>query len=842
MAIYWREWRALPLSLTIAMLGAHAGLRVAVASKSVTEGSGLDILGRVLLWLSVPAAFGALIGLWRIFENQARFLKGQRELLEHEARYRHLIENATDAFYAADESGRLILVNAAAARLFGRREGDLARISLFELVDEPTGENIRKAIETMRTKDIKSFYHEFSIHRRDGTQCWVGQNLQLLLEGRQVRGFQAVLRDVSDRRDAQDALRANEARLRTLFETMSEGVLQTRADGWIVFSNPAAERILGIPRKEIEARHCADPAWEFLLANGTPMPAEEWVGARALREKKSVPHVVTGLRAGRGAVRWLSAGAEPILGKDGQLEGVVIAFADISASKAAEENLRIIEFALDSAMEHVFLATPAGRLVYANKSALSALNYTSDEILSKTIFDITPDVKPEDWAETWRRSKKGEWPTFESQYLSREERKYPALTSVSHMEFNGREYLFAFAHDITREADLATQLRHAQKMEAIGMLAGGIAHDFNNILSIVLGYSELALEDVPGQSPVRPFLQQIQTAGRRATDLVKQILTFSRQGDQKRQPLRLAPVVKEALKLLRGTLPTSVEFRVDVDANCGPVMADPGQIHQVMMNLCTNAYHAMRPKGGVLTVSLREIDAGAEWTSAELSIEPGRYVELSIADTGCGMDEATQRRIFEPFFTTKQPGEGTGLGLATVHGIVKSHKGGIRVDSKPGKGTRFDVLFPLCPVPDEPVAPPPDVRTLARATETVLFVDDEAPLLDSFGTALRRLGYTVDVAANGREALARFESAPDRYDLVITDQSMPQMTGIELARQIRRLRPKARIVLCTGFIEAANRDEVFAVGIKALVAKPFELHELVQTLRGILDQPPPSAQ
>jgi PAS domain S-box-containing protein len=837
MAAHWREWRALPLSLVFALLAGHEFIEAYVQAGVLPAAGGWVVASRLLMWASVPVTFGAIAGLWRIFENQALFKRAQRDVLEHEARYRHLIENASDAFYTADAIGRLTLVNASAARLFGWRAGDLINMSFYDFVDEDTRRTMREGLDTLRTRDIRAFYHEFPIVRRDGTQRWVGQNLQVLLEGRQIRGFQAVLRDITDRREAQEALRRSESRLRTLFETMSEGVIQARLDGLIEFVNPAAERILGYSAAELQHRHYADPMWEFLRADGQPMPVEEWVGFRAHKSKQPVGPIVTGVRHKTGSIVWLSATAVPLPDKGYQAGGVAITFADISKSKVAEENLRIIEFALDSAMEHVFLATDEGRLVYANKSALRALEYTTEAITSKTIFDIAPEVTGDDWNETWRRAKAGDWPTFESRFVTMTGRTYPALTSASHLRFNRREYLFAFAHDLSREVELATQLRHAQKMEAIGVLAGGIAHDFNNILGGVLGYADLALQDTPPGSPVRLFLQEIVAGSNRAADLVRQILTFSRRTEQKQQPLRPAPVIKEALKLLKGTLPATIEIRQQLDAGCGPIMADPGQIHQVLMNLCTNAYHAMKDSGGVLTVDLREVAVGNEWTSAEFILAPGRYAQLSVADTGCGMDAETLRRIFEPFFSTKKQGEGTGLGLASVHGIVKSHKGGVRVESVLGKGTRFDILFPLYRTKEE--APQADAEAGAPlgGLETVLFVDDEAPIALSTREALRRLGYTVETAASGPDALALFEAAPRRFDLVITDQTMPQMTGFELARRLMQVRPDARIILCTGFTETVTRDDIRNAGIQELVPKPFTLHSLTRAMRAVMASP-----
>jgi two-component system cell cycle sensor histidine kinase/response regulator CckA len=838
MALHWHEWRALPLSMVFALLAGWGWIRILIHAGTVPKDNVMDLLSHILLLASVPVAIAAMAGLWRIFENQSLFQQGQSELIKYEAQYRHLIENAMDAFYATDANGRFTLINAAAARLFGRRSSDLDGMPFFDLVDEATANTVRGALETMRTKDVKAFYHEFPIPRRDGPPRWVGQNLQLLRNGRVIRGFQAVLRDITERHEAQEALRQSEARLRTLFDTLSEGVLQTRTDGHIVFCNPAAERILELPARDIESHHCADPFWEMVRPDGSPLPGEESVAIRALREKRSVPRTVTGIRRANGSVAWLSMGAEPILGKNGQLEGVVVTFADITKSKSAEENLRIIEFALDNTREQVFLATREGRLVYANKSAMDALGYGAEDISGLTIFRIAPDITPGDWAETWQQARSGSWPTFEAHFTARDGRTYPTSTSGSHIEFNGREYLFAFSRDLTRETELAMQLRHAQKMEAIGTLAGGIAHDFNNILSGLLGYSELALQDTSAESSIRPFLEEIMAGGQRAANLVRQILTFSRRGEQKAHPLMMAPVIKEALKLLRGSLPATISIHESIAADCGPVMGDPGQIHQVMMNLCTNAYHAMRDKGGTLTVTLREVTAGAEWTSAEFCLKPGRYAELSVADTGCGMDAATRQRIFEPFFTTKAQDEGTGLGLSTVHGIVKSHKGGIRVQSQPGRGTQFDILLPLCARTVEPADSEAFDAPLPPGNETVLFVDDEAAITRSMGVGLRRLGYTIETAATGDEALTRFQANPDRFALVVSDQTMPGMTGFDMAQRLLKLRPGQRIILCTGFDAHLTQDTTTGTGVAEWLTKPYTIRTLANLVRRVLDAPP----
>ncbi|MCF8085000.1 MAG: response regulator, partial [Deltaproteobacteria bacterium] len=387
-----------------------------------------------------------------------------------------------------------------------------------------------------------------------------------------------------------------------------------------------------------------------------------------------------------------------------------------------------------------------------------------------------------------------------------------------------------------QRAQLETQLRRSQKMEAIGTLAGGIAHDFNNILMPLLLNAEMALEDLPEASPLKTNLQEVLKAGNRARDLVKQILAFSRQNQEQRSPLHVGPIVKEALKLLRSTLPSTIEIRQEMDITPGrdTIRADPTQIHQVLMNLCTNAFHAMQDQGGTLTVGLTHVPIGDDADPALRGLNPGTYVKLTVGDTGGGMSPDIRDRIFEPYYTTKGKGEGTGLGLSVVHGIVKSHKGAVRVESEPGKGTTFQVFFPLF---HSEVTVKEDLTSkIPGGNERVLFVDDEAVSVGVVETLLERLGYAVDTQTSSVEALKMFQNDPQRFDLIITDQTMPGMTGADLAKEIMRIRPRVPIILCTGFSEQINEEQAKEMGIRAFIMKPFVSRQLAKTVRGVLDE------
>jgi len=384
------------------------------------------------------------------------------------------------------------------------------------------------------------------------------------------------------------------------------------------------------------------------------------------------------------------------------------------------------------------------------------------------------------------------------------------------------------------KAELEAQLRQSQKIEAVGMLAGGIAHDFNNILYAILGYTDLAMRGLPADSPIRERLAGVIKAATRAADLVSQILTFSRQTKKKRKPILIQEVVEETLKLMRELLPTTIEIRGDIAADCGPVLADPTEIQQVIMNLCTNSYHAMREHAGALTVSLEQVRVDHDLSARGSEPPPGHYAKLSVSDTGHGMDKATLERIFLPYFTTKKVGEGTGLGLATVHGIVKSHEGAITVHSEPGRGTTFDIFFPLCAQAAKTAGEEDAEIFPQRSNCRILFVDDEEIIAQMGKEILEVFGYKVESRTGSVEALEVFRADPAGFDLVIADQTMPNLTGAELARQLMKIRPDIPVILCTGFSETVNERQAKAIGIREYVMKPIVTNDLVKAIERAL--------
>jgi PAS domain S-box-containing protein len=389
--------------------------------------------------------------------------------------------------------------------------------------------------------------------------------------------------------------------------------------------------------------------------------------------------------------------------------------------------------------------------------------------------------------------------------------------------------------DVSEHQQLEEQLRQAQKIEAIGTLAGGIAHDFNNILAAIFGYAELAMTDESLTSGVRPYLEHVLTAGKRARDLVQQILAFSRRTEAARRPVQLHLLVQEALTLIRASLPSTIEVRPYLAQDAGAVLADATQIHQVLINLCANAEYAMRQTGGVLEVHLEAIEVGTRSGGAWSDLMPGSYVRLTVRDTGPGIAPDVITRIFEPFFTTKGPGEGTGMGLSVIHGIVTSHGGAITVASVPGQGATFEVYLPRIKAASADSSSQAE-EPLPKGKGRVLLVDDEATVAYLEQSLLERLDYEVVVCFSSVEALEAFRATPQRFDLVITDQTMPLMTGDALTRAVRRIRPDIPIILCTGFSHMIDAESAKAFGINAWLAKPWEAREFARTVQNVLEQ------
>jgi PAS domain S-box-containing protein len=522
--------------------------------------------------------------------------------------------------------------------------------------------------------------------------------------------------------------------------------------------------------------------------------------------------------------------------------GAIESIRDVTVRKQAEEGVRISERRFRRLMENI----PLGILVIREDQTFEYLNPRFTQIFGYSMEDLPhmqnwleklyldPSAR-ERIASRWQGISGNQPPSgevFTGVRVRCKNGKEKIINIRSVFMDDGRRIL---THgDKTEQYQLEAQLLRVQKMEAIGTLAGGIAHDFNNILTAMLGYTEMTLHKASLDGIAQRNLQQILICITRARELIKQILTFSRQGEQEQRAVRIDLIVKEALKLLRATLPTTIEIRQKLIASPqSSILGDSTQIHQVLMNLGTNAAHAMDERGGVLEVSVAGVDLNFNTLSSDLGLIPGPYLKLSVSDTGHGIDPDIIERIFDPFFTTKRPGEGTGLGLAVVHGIVKNHGGAITVHSKPGKGTTFDVYLPkveVCAIEE-----PEGYAPTAKGAEQILFVDDERSIADVVWGILKALGYNVEAKTTSIDALEIFRADPDRFDLVITDYTMPHMTGVDLALELMRIRPDIPIILCTGFSQKITEEKAKALGIRALMTKPFPVKDLARMVRRVLD-------
>ncbi|MGD2091194.1 MAG: ATP-binding protein [Candidatus Aminicenantes bacterium] len=514
------------------------------------------------------------------------------------------------------------------------------------------------------------------------------------------------------------------------------------------------------------------------------------------------------------------------------------------ALKESEEKYRRL---VDNSLVGIYISR-ADVVKFCNRKFAEIFGYHGpEEILGKPMEEL---VTKESWQRLNRENNlknvsesnaKGAIPRrYELNGIRRNGTIFQIEVFVSPITVQDRPALEGILMDITdrkraeqERQKLKEQLRQAQKMESLGTLAGGIAHDFNNILSAIIGYTELTFRIVPEESKAKSNLKQVLAASDRAKELIKHILTFSRNSEKERKPIWLNKVVDDVLKLMRSTLPTTIEIRQHIPKMENPVLANKSEIHQVLMNLCTNAGHAMRKKGGVLQVKLKEIKV-EHGAVGRIHLEPGTYQQLTVSDTGHGMTPETLEQIFEPYFTTKK-GKGTGLGLSVVHGIVKSYGGNITVYSEPGIGTTFHIFLPIC-TEKEVGADTDHTSVILPGNEWVLFVDDEPILVEMGREMMKKMGYHVVTRTSSIEALEVFNTEPQRFDLVISDQTMPHLTGIQLAKEIRKTRADIPIILFSGFSEVINEDNYKAQGINAFLMKPILEKDLATTIRNVLDK------
>ena len=623
-----------------------------------------------------------------------------------------------------------------------------------------------------------------------------------------------------------------EKKYRSIFENAIEGIYQSTPAGGILSANPAYARLLGYDSPD------------ELIATVTDIGSQHWVDTfhrktfiEMIEDQKILPHFETRLRRKDGKIIWAAINARPVYDGSGNLlhfEGMV---QDISHRKKTEAQLQRLSIAVEQVADIIFITNDQGRISYVNPAFEKSTGYDGDSFLDHTPHKLAADGKV---AKIYRKifesvSNGAVW-TGRLTNKRKDGGIFIVDTIVSPIKSQSDQYLgyVSVNRDVTDKVKFEDQLRQAQKMEAIGTLAGGIAHDFNNILGVIIGCCELAMDNLAPDHICMNDMEKVLDAGLRAKSLVRQILTFSRQTEGAQKPLILQPFIKEIVKFLKATLPAMVDIHLSIDTGDQAILADPTEIQQIVMNLCTNAAHAMKPDGGVIAIFVSEqaIDAKAASQIAELS--PGRYLSLKVRDKGEGIPDDVINRIFDPFFTTKQVDEGTGLGLSVVHGIVKKYGGAILVESRLGQGTTFEILLPRLAHPGfavvaEAAVDPPG------GCERILLVENEAILADILQRILTGLGYQVKTFVASKKAVALFEKNDDVFDLMLADQHMAPFTGVFLAIIAKKVQPSLKVVLYSGMIDALLISEAEKAGVERLLAKPLNRLELAFEIRKVLD-------
>ena len=749
----------------------------------------------------------------------------------------HIIENAGFGIAVTKPgSRRFEYVNPAFAKQHGYLREEMVGMSVRDLHTADSREAVR---ELAREVDAKGHLTFESLHaRKDGFTFPVLENVVVVRDKHGTSPYGVLFtEDISRLKKAMDALQENQERLSTVLETLPVGVWIMDRKGANTGGNIAAQDIWGSDRYMVADLFGEHRVW--WPEKRKPVKPDEWVGMRAASIGETVLNRELEIEAFDGTRKSVLVSASPLRVRDGKIFGAVIVIQDITAAKQSEKELRRLAAAIEQSYEDVIIADKDGVVEYVNPRFEEHTGYLRREMVGKKMrVPRMGKREGERQRNIWRSVTEGNTWTGRVVRKKKDGTSYESEATVSPVrDGSGRIISTVIVErDVTEQTKLEKQVRQAQKMEAIGTLASGIAHDFNNIIAGIIGFTEMALEEAQMGTALYRRLSLVLKGAHRGRDLVKQILSFSRATEQEKKPLMLSYILDESLKLLRASIPATVEIRKNLSTNSDIILADRTQMHQVILNLATNAAHAMQEKGGVLDVTLSDLMITAQDHGLYPEAKPGPYIRLSFRDTGCGMTPEIMERIFDPFFTTKRPGEGTGLGLSVVHGIVKRHDGLIRVESAPGKGSSFHLLFPGIAFGESPDSL--SCEDLARGKGRILFVDDEEMLVEMNRGRFEGLGYEVAGETSALSALQLFRQNPDKFDVIITDYTMPQMTGLELARHILVLKPEMPIILCSGLDELIPLEVVRSAGIRAFLPKAAGRRELISLVQSLLEKKP----
>ncbi len=763
-------------------------------------------------------------------------LKGQEDLhyalAVHKALADAILDVSTDIILLLDDSGLVLTVNKNGAARLGAIVENMLGESIFHfLPKDVVAERRRRFLKAVESGEPVTYKDK---HRNVSWSHRLFPCFDPLTDATRVA---VISRDISESEMAFAALHKSEARYRAMVELQVEAVCRWLPDMTLTYVNRGYCRYFGGTPENLMGKsfldHVPDDFHDTVVALADSIiktPRVATLEILAFRED--------------GEPMWLEWSTCPILDAQDHVLEFQSVGRDVTERKRTERELReqraFLSRIIDTVPNLIFVKNSEGKYTLANKAEADMYQTTTDALVGKDIHDLAHD--PEEAAlimaedmEVLRTRRPAFVPQRAITTASGEKRWFATVK----LPLADRGEVLGVAVDITdrrkAEAERATlekQIRQSQKMQALGTLAGGIAHDFNNILFAILGFTRLGLKRCPNDEALQEYLSQIQKAAERSADLVRQILTFSRQTEQEKRTVYLTVLIKEVVTLLGATLPSGIEIRTTLEAHRDTVLGDPSQIHQVIMNLCTNAAQAMRDKGGLLEIFLLEALSEEDPDAPYRDIPSGPCLELRIRDTGPGMDQETMDKIFDPFFTTKGPGEGTGMGLSVAHGIVQGHGGDIRVESRPGQGSLFRVLLPLHHGNGDVTT---ELEFLAKGTEHILFVDDEEVLVRMAEDMLTQLGYRVTALTNPGEALKQFQATPEKYDLMITDLTMPPMTGKSLAEKILDERPNLPIILLTGYCDHITPEKAKDIGIHCLLMKPVVEEQLARAVRNALD-------
>jgi two-component system, cell cycle sensor histidine kinase and response regulator CckA len=746
-----------------------------------------------------------------------------------EAGYRHILDTASEGICALNADGQMTYVNRRAAEMLGYEGPDaLLGRAIVEFMFEEDRRESNPVLEGWKGGVQNQF--DFRLQCRDGHELWVlASTSPILDQGGNFAGALVMFTDVTARRRAERALRDSEARYRRIVETANEGIWMTDASWRTQYVNRVMADMMGYRTEEMLGRTLLSFVFEDDRDGFQDVIGPLKEGVREQEELR--------LRRKGGAEIWVTASTAQILDEHGAVEGLLAMCTDVTARRRAAAERARLNSAVEQAAEAIMMTKRDGTIVYVNPSWQRLTGYSSTEVLGRTPRLLHADVQnPRVYEELWETILDGR--VWRGEITNRH--KTGALytweeTITPVRDDSGRMTEFiAFGQDTSPRRDLEARLRQSQKMEAVGRLAGGVAHDFNNLLTVITGYSERLLAGIPENDPMRKGAEAIKRSADRAASLTQQLLAFSRRQIMAAKVLDLNHVVSNMNKLLQRLIGEDIELVTRPAPDLGRIKADPNQVEQVIMNLAVNSRDAM-PQGGTLTIETSNVLLDKAFASRYLGLQPGPYVVLTVIDTGCGMDQETQSHLFEPFFTTKEQGKGTGLGLSTTYGIVKQSGGYIWAESQVGTGTTFRIYLPRIEEISEAPSAAAETRSAPLGSETILLVEDEEAVRHLLRDILLRYGYTVLEAENGPLAISICRAHPGPIHLVVTDMVMPQMSGWEVADAVSALRPKARIIYMSGYIEhVVVEQRVLESGV-AFLGKPFTPETLGRKVREVLD-------